>query len=117
LGGEALLTWLLLSAAPSGETRGRDEARPLQSRRQILGFTPLPGRARMILNSLLLARGEHTILSLDQKSGWIIGAVELQPISTAKLYREDDDRELKFLNDQDGKTTSLMFGKLEAKRE
>ena len=71
----------------------------------------------MILASLLLARGEHTILSLDQRSGWIIGAVELQPISTAKLYLENDDRELKFLNDQDGKTTSLMFGKLEAKRE
>jgi hypothetical protein len=53
--------------------------------------------------------------SLDQKSGWIIGAVELQPISTAKLYLEDDDRELKFLNDQDGKTTSLMFGKLKQK--
>jgi hypothetical protein len=71
----------------------------------------------MILASLLLARGEHTILSLDQRYGWIIGAVELQPISTAKLYLENDDRELKFLNDQDGKTTSLMFGKLEAKRE
>jgi hypothetical protein len=90
-----------------------------------LGYRPITRffatRSFLSLQSVPIASvsfdGFSPILSLDQKSGWIIGAVELQPISTAKLYREDDDRELKFLNDQDGKTTSLMFGKLEAKRE
>jgi hypothetical protein len=66
--------------------------------------------------------GWGSVLMVTRKAGRLYVAgknldAELEPLSAARFYLEDDDRELQFLKGKSGKKNAMMFGTCEAKRE
>ena len=75
--------------------------------RQYAGEYRLPWGSIMLVST----SGEHIFVGGNGPP-----KVELKPESDTQFYLEEGDREIRFVRDQTGKVTSLMFGEFEAPR-